>query len=706
MKALNNICGRRGGRALLLLLCSLGLTQPVSAMEGEGILDEIQISNGSIHISFTEPAQVVGHTPKSKGDRLYIDLKLTSSAAKTSESPQQQQESYKASSTSPLTLVSYRKESRGDARLELRFARQVDFDIAAHSDFRGVTVTLAGATVKGSASVEASANGLMEEARVALVDQNNPQKASDLYQQVIDLPENSATREAYEYMGLAQERLGNMTSAENLYKKYLKLYPDGADSERVSQRLASLQTATSSEKKELRKAETRKEQTPWQFYGGISQYYLYDTIDTTTDVNTISSKANYLQTDVDLNLRRRVGGSDSRFRLSYGNDANLDDSSDSSSVRYLYAEHSERGLGLMGRVGRQASSRDGIMSRFDGLRLAYTVTQGITATVVAGSPVISTSDPIDNTRTFTGLSVDLGPYFGSLEVSAYALNQDVGSLVDRRSVGGEARYFTKDLTVVGMIDYDTFYNDTNLAMLMANWTLKNELNLSANFSVRKSPLITTSNALSGSIYTDIKDLQTIYTNDEIYDLAQKRTADSQNITLGASYPLSNNMRLYGDVSVISSSGTPRIDASPAFPDDPISPDGTGIYATEDSGDEYYYSLRMVGNGIINGDDVTTVGLRTFNGKEMNSTGISASVRLRYKKQWMLYPTVQYDTRDWTSTGTSQNVLGLRFRGEYEWRENMAFEAEFGTTISDQDIPDDPTETSIGNYIDIGYRYSF
>ncbi len=692
MKALHHFCGRRGGRALLLL-CSLGLTQPVSALEGEGIIDEVQISNGSIHISFTETAQVIGHTPKSKGDRLYIDLKLTSDAAKTSESPQQQTESYTATEQKPLSLVSYRKEVRGSARLELRFARQVDFDVAAHSDFRGVTITLAGKTVKGSASVEASANGLMEQARIALVDQSNPTKASSLYQQVIDLPENSATREAYEYMGLAQERLGNMTSAENIYQKYLKRYPDGADSERVSQRLASLQTATSKDKKELRKAESRKEQNPWQFYGGISQYYLYDTIDTTTDVNTVSSKANYLQTDVDLNLRRRVGGSDSRFRLSYGNDANLDDSTDSSSVRYLYAEHSDRELGLMGRVGRQASSRDGVMSRFDGLRLAYTVTQGITATVVAGSPVTSTRDPIDDTHTFTGLSVELGPYFGNLEVSAYALNQDVGSLADRRSVGGEARYFTKDLTILGMLDYDTFYSETNLAMLIANWTLKNELNLNANVSMRKSPFISTTNALQG-VADDIKTLQATMTNDEIYQLARDRTADSQNITLGASYPLKKNLRLYGDVSVINSSGTPAITTP------------TTIAATEDSGDEYYYSLRMVGNGIINGDDVTTAGIRIFNGKDMNSTGISASVRLRYKKKWMLYPTIQYDTRDWTSTGTTQNVLGLRFRGEYAWRENMAFEAEFGTTISDQDIPDDPSESSIGNYVDIGYRYNF
>ncbi len=698
MKPLHKFCGRRGGRALLLLLCSLGLTQPVLALEGEGIIDEVQISAGAIRISFTEPAQMIGHTPKDKGDRLYIDLSLSSDETPTSESPQQQQEKYKASDKSPLAQVTYRKETRGKARLELRFSRAVEFDVSARSDYRGVTILLGSAAVKGSASVEAQANQLMSEARAALVDEKNPQKASDLYQKVVDLPENSASREALEFMGLAQERLGNMTSAENIYKLYLKRYPDGSDSERVNQRLVSLQTATDSEKKELRKAESRKEQNPWQYYGGISQYYLYDTLTTDTDVNTVTSKASYLQTDLDFNVRRRVGDSDSRFRLSVGNDYNFDDSSDSTSVRYLYAEHNERKLGLMARLGRQASSRDGIFTRFDGLRLAYTVTQGITATAVAGSPVTSTRDGYNNKQSFTGLAVELGPYFGNLEFTAYALNQDVGSLADRRSVGGEARYFTKDLTILGMYDYDTYFNDTNMAMLMANWTLKNELNLSANVSTRKAPFLSTSNALLGSIYTDIKDLQAVYTDAAIKDLANKRTADTQNITLGASYPLTEKMRLYGDVSIISNSGTSEVLASTAFP--------SGVVATEASGDEYFYNLRMVGNSIFNGDDVTTLGMRMFSGKDMDSTGFYASVRLRFRKNWMLYPTIQYDTRNWSTTGTTQNVLGLRVRGEYAWRDNMAFEAEFGTTVSDQDIPDDPTETSVGNYVNIGYRYNF
>lgn len=697
MKALHHFCGRRGGRAFLLLFCSLGLSQPVSAMEGEGIIDEIQVSSGSIHISFTEPAQVIGHTPKSKGDRLYIDLKPTSDATPTSDSPQQQQESYKASDKSPLTLVSYRKESRGSARLELRFAREVNFDVAAHSDYRGVTVTLAGTAVRGSAAVEAQANRLMEQARVALVDQSNPQKASALYQQVIDLPENSATREAYEYMGLSQERLGNFASAIGLYKKYLKKYPDGADSERVSQRLASLQTATSRDKKELRKAETRKEQNPWQFYGGFSQYYLYDTLTTDTDVNTVTSRASYLQTDLDLNLRRRVGGSDSRFRLSAGHDANLEDSTDDTSVRYFYAEHKDRELGYMARFGRQASSRDGVFTRFDGLRLAYTINQSMTATAVVGSPVTSTRDGYNDKQTFTGLALELGPYFGNLEFTAYALNQDVGSLADRRSVGGEARYFTKDLTILGMYDYDTFYSETNMAMVLANWTLKNELNLNATASMRKAPFIATNNALQNTGVDDINVLQSALTNDQIYQMARDLTTDSQNVTLGASYPITKKMRVYGDVSIINSTGVPHIAATAVTPE---------IVATEDSGDEFYYNLRMVGSGIINGDDVSTFGMRIFNGKDMNSTGLYASVRLRYRKQWMFYPSIQYDTRDWTSTGTTQNVFGLRFRAEYAWRDNMAFEGEFGTTTSDQDIPDDPSETSIGNYVNIGYRYDF
>jgi len=699
MKALTRFRGRFAGRAFLLLLCSLGLVQTASAVEGEGIIDEVRISGSAIHISFTETAQVIGHTPKSKGDRLYIDLRLTGDSATGTASPQQQQESFKASDKMPLTQVTYRKESTTDpkARLEVRFSRDVEFDVAPSRDYRGVTVSLGSATVRASAAIEAQANKLMEQARVALVDQNNPKKASEIYQQVLDLPANSASREALEYMGVTQERLGNLTSAANLYKKYLKLYPDGADSERVNQRLISLQTATASEKKELRKAEGAKEQNPWQVYGGLDMYYLSDTLTTDTDVNTVTSKATFLQTDLDLNVRRRVGNSDSRFRLSAGHDVNIEDSTDRTSVRYLYAEHNERKLGLLARLGRQASSRDGVLSRFDGLRLGYTFTQEFKGTFVAGSPVTSTTEGIDDSRTFTGLALELGPYMGNLEFTVYGLNQNVGSLVDRQSIGGEARYFSQDLTVLGMLDYDAFYSETNLAMLMANWTLKNELNLNATYSVRKAPFITTSNALFNTGLSTIDELQAGLTNDEIYQLARDRTAETQNISVGASYPLSKNLRLYGDVSVINTTATPGSAATAVTPE---------ILPTEASGDEYYYSVRMVGSGIINRDDITTLGLRMFDGKTMQSTGITGSVRLRYKKKWLLYPTVQYDTRYWTITKTTQNVLGMRFRAEYAWREDVSFEAELGGSISDQDIPNDPTETSIGNYASIGFRYNF
>ncbi len=699
MKAPHHFFGRYAGRIFLLLLGSLGLTQPALALEGEGIIDEVQISAGAIRISFTEPAQVVGHTPKSKGDRLYIDLRLTQELTVTSDSPQQQQESFTDSDKTPLTLVSYRKENPAEprARLELRFARAVNFDVAARSDFRGVTITLGSSAVRGSAEVEGQAGVLMEQARKALVDEKNPQKASDLYQKVIDLPENSATREAYEYMGLAQERLGNFASAQGLYKAYLKRYPDDPDSERVGQRLASLETATSREKKELRKAETRKEQNPWQVYGSLSQYYLRDTLTTDTDTETVTSEASYLQTDFDLNVRRRTDRSDSRFRLSAGHDANLDDSTNDTSVRYLYGEHKDRKLGLLTRLGRQASSRDGILTRFDGLRLAYTVNQGLTTTLVAGSPVTSTREGYDNSRAFTGLALELGPYFGNVEFTAYTLQQNVGSLVDRQSIGGEARYFTRDLSILGMFDYDVFYSETNLAMLMANWTLENGLNLNANYSKRKAPFITTSNALLGTGVTDIEDLQAGMTNDQIYDLARDRTGDTQNITIGASYPLGKELRIYGDASVINSSGTPYVAATTVTPE---------ITATEDSGNEYYYNLRMVGTGIINGDDVTTFGMRMFDGKTKQSTGYYASTRIRYRKNWMLYPAIEYDTSKWTSTGTTQKIFGLRFRAEYAWRENVAFEAEFGLSFGNEDIPDDPAETSIGNYYSVGYRYNF
>jgi hypothetical protein len=316
----------------------------------------------------------------------------------------------------------------------------------------------------------------------------------------------------------------------------------------------------------------------------------------------------------------------------------------------------------------------------------------VQASVVAGHPVDSTRNGIDNSRTFTGVAFDLGPYIDSLEFSVYGIEQRVESLVDRRAVGGEMRYFKPKLMVLGLADYDVFYSEMNIGMLLANWTLKDETTLNASFDVRKTPIMTTRNALIGQGVDDVAQLQTMYTDDQIYQLARDRTADTTTLSLGASHPMNDRLRLAIDVTTMKTSATV---ASPTLGNVP---------ATPASDNEYFINLQAIGTGIINGDDISSLGLSYSDGTSVTSTGLYASSRLQVGKRWRYYPRVRIDYRTWKTSDQSQWSLGPVVRAEYDW-DKMVFEAELGGEWTNRTLPD-ATERTTGIYGSIGYRYDF
>jgi hypothetical protein len=702
MKTRNTRCVRLAGRLLALTFCALAPAVPLMAQE-YGIIDDVRTGTSAqgaeIRISFTKPAQYIGHTPEEQSRQLFVDLRLVGPAPTEVQVPQPQQLRFSPTAEVPLTSVSYRDIGRNTARLELNFSTLVRFQVTAHSDYRGVTVTLLGDKAPlvlpkaepetlASPQVEKRVDELMEQARIALVDERNIPRAIALYQQVLDQPANSRSREALELLGLARERSGKMAQAKAIYDDYLKRYPTGEGSERVRQRLVSLVTADLPEQEQLREG-WEKRGVQWDYYGTFSQTYLRDTfrVDNGPNQTTISA----FSTDLDLVGLRRSNNSDTRMRVTAGHFYDLmeDDNGNDARISSLYAEHNDRKLGWWARGGRQSSNRDGVLGRFDGLKLGYELSKRMQASVVAGHPVDSSRDGIDDSRTFTGVALDLGPYAERWEFTLYGLEQKIETLIDRRAVGGEMRYFTPELMVLGLADYDAFYDELNIGMLLANWTLKNDLTLNANYDVRKTPILTTRNALIGQSTDDITQLRTLFTDDTIYQLARDRTAEITTMTLGASRPLSDRLRLTGDLTVMSISAT---EAS------------GGVLAQPASEDDYFINLQAIGTGVLNGDDITTLGLLLSDTTTAQSVGVFASSRLPVGKSWRYYPRLRVDHRTWNESSQSQWSVGPAVRVEYDWKK-VIFEGELGSEWVTRELPDD-SERTLGIYGSIGYRYEF
>ncbi|MES1265249.1 MAG: hypothetical protein ABUU24_06310, partial [Variovorax sp.] len=245
--------------------------------------------------------------------------------------------------------------------------------------------------------MEDRAADLLARAKEALASRKNEPAVENLNQLLL-LPPNRSSQEAQELIGLAWERAGNPRRARVEYELYLKLYPEGEGAQRVSQRMASLETTTSTPTegtKALPEGTVKAEQSN-KFSGNIAQYYyggkarsqslvnIAAGIDQSTLTTTTESA---IVTSADLGARYSNAESETRVVVRGTNSANLQSSSHSASLlNAAYVDYKRNESGMAVRIGRQSSISGGLLGLFDGVSLTYPVTSGWKVDVMGGVP--------------------------------------------------------------------------------------------------------------------------------------------------------------------------------------------------------------------------------------------------------------------------------------------------------------------------------
>lgn len=530
---------------------------------------------------------------------------------------------------------------------------------------------------------------LMEEARQAISkDDNN--RAIQLYTKVLQYPYNPYRQDALEFLGVARERKGQLAHAIKEYKRYLSLYPEGEGAERVKQRLSGLTTASKTPRKSTRRAERKKESKPWDIFGGFSQFYRRD--ENTTDDTGSTVTQSGLTSDLDITARKRADTYDlqSRFTGSYQNDFLDDGPGNENSVSSLYFDANAKRAGVSMRLGRQSRNTGGVLGRFDGLLLGYKVTDWMTLNAVGGFPVFSTRDGFHTDRYLYGLSTDLGSFANAWDFNAFIIEQSVESVVDRRAVGGEARYFDPVRSLLTFVDYDILYDSLNTFIFLGTWTLPDRTTINATFDYRNSPLLTTSSALQGQSAGSIDDLLDSLTKDEIQELAKDRTGHSTTVTLGASHPFSEKIQLSSDVTVSEQSGTKA---------------SGGVEAIPDTGKEYFYNVQLIGSSLFKSGDTSILGTRYSDTSTAKIYTLSLDNRYPATREWRINPRVRLDYRENDNDGSNQWTALPSLRIDYRWRRRYRFEIEGGKEWTRRDFTD-RTEDSSSYYLSAGYRIDF
>jgi tetratricopeptide (TPR) repeat protein len=539
---------------------------------------------------------------------------------------------------------------------------------------------------------------LMEEARRAMI-AGELSKAVQMYTKVLQQQPNKYQPQAQEFLALARERNGQIAHAKAEYERYLEVYPYEEGAERVRQRLSAL-LATSQDAAVATvsgaapgSARTAREPNPWSFRTFASQYYRRD-VNQVNDQDEIVNQSS-IYTDVSLDARRRGERFDIATRITAGYRSDLLDEEDRGNkgndfrLSYAYLDVTDARTQLRGRLGRQTRNTGGVLGRFDGLNMTYTLNEQLRFDAVAGEPVYSTSTDYYDSRFFYGLSGTWSPFGNALEVGTFLLQQDIEGLTDRRAIGAELRYFGEGSSVWGILSYDSKFGELGSAFLQGSLRLPGNFTVTGLLDVRRSPFLSLGNALVGQQVESFEDMTVLFTEDELRQFALDRSPRVATVSTGLSKPLSPKLQFNLNASLSS------VEASP---------ESAGVPASDES--EYsYYSADLVASSLFTEGDVGIIGLRYAVSNSTDVYSINLDSRFPIGRAWRINPRLRVDYREIRSDQSTQWIytpaLRIQFRPGRHWRVDL----EAGKRFSRRDmaLTDQDRES---NFIYIGYQFFY
>lgn len=695
-----------------------------SATATAQLLDEIVIQPGEERvvatIKFTGPVHNVRTAPIRKGTTLEILLDKVPNG--TSQEEWLDNEVLKSPPSNLIPSFTVKTNLKNiQPKLLIEFSRDADFSVNMGRDGRSIVLSIkidqappvfasvlpelpvVKPLASGSSETNIQAAALMQKGRNELA-AGDPFAAIDSFNKLLFLPPNDYTQDAQEWVGVARQRAGQPGKAKVEYELYLKLYPSGAGHERVKIRLAKLGSAPppASVTAEGRKLKKQADQT--LTYGSISSHYYrgtskidsaavttFTTAQTPSSITVVDQSA--LLTTVAVTRRYISEEYDNRIVFqdtAYSNF--IPGQSSKNRLGAAYFEVKNRLSDYSARMGRQSSSGAGVMGRFDGISGGAKITPSVRLNAVGGqlSDYITGSKPV-----FFGASVDMGP------VSLYAINQTIDGVLDRRAVGSELRYFDPEKSAFMLLDYDTYFSVLNTAMFQGTLNPSPETTYNLLLDRRRTPYISTRNALFAAMTSSVAELLQVMTEDQLHTLATVRTGTSNLAQLGVLHKVTEKWQMGGDFRVasyeaLSASGTANADGTPTI---------TGLFPeTPATGNEFAITPQLIGSNLYSTRDITVFSLSYVSAPLYKGQTFYVYNRGFFSDKWSLDASLQYYRQNYTS-GSIMTRLLPAFRSAYKIRQTLSLDAELGIEFSHTATDTQSSDTQ-RQFFSLGFRWDF
>jgi hypothetical protein len=242
---------------------------------------------------------------------------------------------------------------------------------------------------------------------------------------------------------------------------------------------------------------------------------------------------------------------------------------------------------------------------------------------------------------------------------------------------------------VGLVDYDIDYSALNMVLLLGTFQLPDRWTVTGSLDHRKSPFLTTRNALAGQPVQTLDELVALFGEPGVRALAIDRTAEADTLSLGVSRPLGERFQWSVDVTGTEMSGMPASGGVPEIP-------GTGMQLS--------LGAQVMGTSLLRAGDMSIFGLRRYQSKSTNTTSLSASSRFPLWGGFRIAPRLRVDQREFQSDGSTQFMVSPSLRLDWNWKRSTV-EFEAGGEFSSRDRPLGQEKTD-RYWLSLGYRVGF
>jgi len=557
----------------------------------------------------------------------------------------------------------------------------------------------------------------MDEGRAALR-KNSFGAAMQLFTKILKYPENQHSAEAQELLGLARQKSGQLAEARAEYEDYLRRYPSGEQSERVRQRLAGIVTANGEPSAPLRTPNgqpagllpagkfTPSRETTWTLVGSASMFYIRDDSfravrdpsvapDPTADPDTHRVHQNEMLATLDVTGAWNNDETKGKIRFSGSEEHRFNTGSrDLSGIATFLVDTMVKDWNLRTVVGRQTLNTDGVLGRFDGALLSWQPLPMLKVDVVTGSPALSRFDlPGKNDKYFYGAGLGLGPYFGGFETTLYAIEQRDRGLLDRQAVGTDLRYFDQSKFAFANVDYDIHFQRLNAAIFSGSWILPDKSTIYGGADYRRTPFLSTWNALFNQPFATLYDMLKQRTNEDLRQFALDQTPIYKSAMIGFSHPLTENLQVSADATIVNLT-------------QPISPIGLDpSLATLSAGNEYYYSAQLIGTNLLKDGDMHIAALRYSQLTTSNRYVVDFNSRYPLTNEWRVSPRLRLGYAVGNGIDLKEYTVLPSLLVDYYWTKALNLEFEVGvqwTSSMRSGIKSTDTEL----LATVGLRYDF